>query len=98
MPSASELIAHGRDNDSICKQIGADELIFQTLEDLVAAVGMGNTDIAKFETSVFNGEYVTGDIDQNYLDFLESLRGDDAKTQREIQLDLANLELHNEGA
>ncbi|MCZ4295583.1 amidophosphoribosyltransferase [Vibrio sinaloensis] len=98
MPSASELIAHGRDNDSICKQIGADELIFQTLEDLVAAVGMGNSDIAKFETSVFNGEYVTGDIDQNYLDFLESLRGDDAKTQREIQLDLANLELHNEGA
>jgi amidophosphoribosyltransferase len=98
MPSASELIAHGRDNDSICKQIGADELIFQTLEDLVAAVGMGNTDIAKFETSVFNGEYVTGDIDQSYLDFLESLRGDDAKIQREIQQDLANLELHNEGA
>ncbi len=59
---------------------------------------MRNSDIAKFETSVFNGEYVTGDIDQNYLDFLESLRGDDAKTQREIQLDLANLELHNEGA
>jgi amidophosphoribosyltransferase len=98
MPSANELIAHGRDNDAICKQIGADELIFQTLEDLVDAVGLGNTDIAKFETSVFNGEYVTGDIDQKYLEFLESLRSDDAKTQREIQQELANLELHNEGA
>lgn len=97
-PSANELIAHGRDNDAICKQIGADELIFQTLEDLVDAVGLGNTDIAKFETSVFNGEYVTGDIDQKYLEFLESLRSDDAKTQREIQQELANLELHNEGA
>ncbi|HGS4646651.1 amidophosphoribosyltransferase [Vibrio cholerae] len=98
MPSANELIAHGRDNDAICKQIGADALIFQTLEDLVQAVRCGNPDIVKFEASVFNGEYVTGDIDQQYLDFLESMRSDDAKVQREIQQDLANLELHNEGA
>ncbi|GHX02319.1 amidophosphoribosyltransferase [Vibrio cholerae] len=98
MPCANELIAHGRDNDAICKQIGADALIFQTLEDLVEAVRCGNPDIVKFEASVFNGEYVTGDIDQQYLDFLESMRSDDAKVQREIQQDLANLELHNEGA
>ncbi len=98
MPSANELIAHGRDNDAICKQIGADALIFQTLEDLVEAVRCGNPDIVKFEASVFNGEYVTGDIDQQYLDFLESMRSDDAKVPREIQQDLANLELHNEGA
>ncbi|EJL6333729.1 amidophosphoribosyltransferase [Vibrio cholerae] len=98
MPSANELIAHGRDNDAICKQIGADALIFQTLEDLVEAVRCGNPDIVKFEASVFNGEYVTGDIDQQYLDFLESMRSDDAKVLREIQQDLANLELHNEGA
>ncbi|EET93211.1 amidophosphoribosyltransferase [Vibrio cholerae CIRS101] len=84
MPSANELIAHGRDNDAICKQIGADALIFQTLEDLVEAVRCGNPDIVKFEASVFNGEYVTGDIDQQYLDFLESMRSDDAKVQREI--------------
>ena len=98
MPSVNELIAHGRDNEAICKQIGADALIFQTLDDLVDAVGCGNPDITQFETSVFNGEYVTGDIDQNYLDYLESMRNDDAKLQREIQQDLANLELHNEGA
>ncbi|MDN2480648.1 amidophosphoribosyltransferase [Vibrio agarivorans] len=98
MPSANELIAHGRDNHAICERIGADELIFQTLEDLVDAVGLGNPDIALFETSVFNGEYVTGDIDQAYLDFLDELRNDDSKIQREIQQDLANLELHNEGA
>ncbi|EGQ8089181.1 amidophosphoribosyltransferase [Vibrio vulnificus] len=98
MPSATELIAHGRDNETICKLIGADALIFQKLEDLVDAVGSGNLDITKFDTSVFNGEYVTGDIDQQYLDFLDSMRNDDAKVQREIQQDLANLELHNEGA
>ncbi|USD66034.1 amidophosphoribosyltransferase [Vibrio sp. SCSIO 43136] len=98
MPSANELIAHGRDNDEICKMIGADALIFQTIEDLVSAVGTGNPDIKQFETSVFTGEYVTGDVNQEYLEFLESLRSDDAKTQREIQQDLANLELYNEGA
>jgi amidophosphoribosyltransferase len=96
MPSANELIAHGRDNDAICKQIGADALIYQTIPDLIEAVGLGNPDVKLFEASVFNGEYVTGDIDQTYLDFLDSLRSDDAKTQRDIQADLANLELHNE--
>lgn len=98
MPSANELIAHGRDVEEISKIIGADALIFQDLEDLVDAVGEGNPDVQLFETSVFNGSYVTNDIDQSYLDYLESLRSDDSKTQREIQQDLANLELHNEGA
>ncbi|MBY6197794.1 amidophosphoribosyltransferase [Vibrio hangzhouensis] len=97
MPSANELIAHGRDNDAICKQIGADALIYQTIPDLIEAVGLGNPDVKLFEASVFNGEYVTGDIDQAYLDYLDSLRNDDAKVQRDIQQDLANLELHNEG-
>lgn len=98
MPTANELIAHGRDAGEIAELIGADALIYQSLEDLVEAVGMGNRDISQFETSVFNGEYVTGDIDQRYLDFLDSLRSDDAKLQRDIQQDLANLELYNEGA
>ncbi|GAB6263085.1 amidophosphoribosyltransferase [Photobacterium sp. CCB-ST2H9] len=97
MPSANELIAHGREVDEICKMIGADGLIFQDLQDLVDAVGEGNPDIQLFETSVFNGHYVTGDVNQQYLEYLESLRSEDAKTQREIQQELANLELHNEG-
>lgn len=96
MPSANELIAHGRDTDAICRQIGADQLIFQTIEDLVDAVKTGNPDIQQFETSVFNGEYVAGDIDQAYLEYLESVRNDDAKLQKEIQQELANLELYNE--
>ncbi len=98
MPSASELIAHGREVDEIEKLIGADGLMFQDLEDLITAVRVGNQDISKFETSVFNGSYVTGDIDQIYLDFLDGLRNDDAKLQRDLQQELANLELHNEGA
>jgi len=98
MPSAHELIAHGRDSDAICEKIGADALIFQTLDDLVDAVRLGNPRIENFEASVFNGEYVTGDIDHSYLESLETVRNDDSKNQREIQQDLANLELYNEDA
>ncbi len=98
MPSANELIAHGREVEEISKIIGADGLIFQDLPDLVEAVQVGNPDITQFETSVFNGEYVTNDIDQEYLDYLDSLRNDDSKTMKEMKQELANLELHNEGA
>ncbi|EHN70129.1 amidophosphoribosyltransferase [Aliivibrio fischeri] len=95
MPSANELIAHGREVDEICKAIGADALIFQDLSDLVDAVGCGNREIEKFETSVFNAHYVTGDVDQNYLEYLESLRNDDAKQDNEAQ-NVASLDIYNE--
>ena len=94
MPSANELIAHGREVDEICQLIGADDLIFQDLSDLIAAVREENPDITAFESSVFNGIYVTKDIDQAYLDYLENLRKDDQlKEHNEIE----NLEIYNEG-
>lgn len=94
MPSANELIAHGREVDEIRQLIGADDLIFQDLTDLIAAVREENPDITTFEYSVFNGVYVTKDIDQAYLDYLENLRKDDQlKEHNEIE----NLEIYNEG-
>ncbi|HGJ5891962.1 MAG TPA: amidophosphoribosyltransferase [Arsenophonus apicola] len=94
MPSANELIAHGREVDEIRQLIGADDLIFQDLSDLIAAVREENPDISTFESSVFNGIYVTKDIDQTYLDYLENLRKDDQlKEHNEIE----NLEIYNEG-
>jgi amidophosphoribosyltransferase len=95
MPSANELIGHGRESIEICDMIKADGLIYQDLEDLVAAVGQENPSIQRFETSVFNGEYVTGDISQDYLDQLDAARNDTAKAQRDGSED-ANLELHND--
>lgn len=59
MPSANELIAHGREVDEIRQLIGADALIFQDLTDLIDAVREDNPDITQFECSVFNGIYVT---------------------------------------
>ncbi|MGP1930015.1 MAG: amidophosphoribosyltransferase, partial [Arsenophonus sp. ET-DL12-MAG3] len=76
IPSVNELIAHRRKVDEICKLIGADYLIFQDLTDLIDAVREENIDINNFECSVFNGVYVTKDIDQSYLDYLEDLRNE----------------------
>lgn len=79
MPSAHELIAHGRTDDEVQELIGADWLIFQDLQDLIAASTEGNPQITQFECSVFNGNYVTGDVDEKYLKDLEDSRNDAAK-------------------
>lgn len=97
MPSANELVAHGREVDEICQLIGADGLIFQDLEDLIVACRESNPEIQTFETSVFNGKYVTNDIDQDYLNYLDQLRNNDAKAVQAHE-EVANLELHNEGS
>ena len=97
MPTANELIAHGREAENICQQIGADALIYQSLDDLVDAVRTENPSVQRFETSVFDGDYVTGDVDQAYLDALDESRSDAAKSKR-AQAQEPNLEIHNEEA
>ncbi|MEQ8800640.1 amidophosphoribosyltransferase [Haliea sp.] len=86
MPSASELIAHNRSVDEVCELIGADWLVYQDLEDLVQCSRSGNRKTSGFDCSVFNGEYLTGDVDRAYLDRIEALRNDDAQTQSRTQL------------
>lgn len=95
MPSPNELIAHGREAQEVADLIGADELIYQSLEDLVAAVNEGNNTLTKFETSVFDGDYITGDVTQDYLDSIDSARNDSAKANKPLPLD-NGLEMHNE--
>ena len=95
MPAANELIAHGRTVEDIQKKIGADWLIYQDLEDLVDTAKEGNPNIAHFDCSVFNGEYVTGDINEDYLQKLEAIRNDGAKTKKESVEDPDAIDLHN---
>ena len=83
MPAASELIANGRTKDEIEKLIGADRLIYQDLHGLIRSVRHDNSSIAEFDTSCFSGEYVTGDVTEEYLDELETRRNDAAKLARE---------------
>jgi amidophosphoribosyltransferase len=82
MPSAGELIAHGRSVEEIERYIGADRLIYQDLDDLRDAVRRGNPEISRFDDAVFSGDYVTGDITPDYLARLESERNDLAKARR----------------
>ncbi|MCF5933168.1 amidophosphoribosyltransferase, partial [Xanthomonas perforans] len=81
MPAAEELIAHGRSELEIQEFLGCDWLIYQDLEDLEVAVREGNPDIKQFDSSCFNGEYITG-IEPGYFERIQQLRSDDAKKRR----------------
>ena len=96
MPTASELIAYNRTVEQISDCIGTDALIYQDLQDLKDAVKKQNPEIDDFECSVFDGKYVTADIDQGYFDYLASLRSEDAKKIQEQKEEIASLEMHNE--
>ena len=82
MPAAHELIAHDKTEEEVCEAIGADRLIYQDLDDLIEAVRKGNPAIQHFDTSCFSKEYITGDIDDAYLDRTEALRNDNAQAER----------------
>lgn len=95
MPAASELIAHGRTEDEVARELGTDGLIFQDLPDLIEAVQKkGKSHVDRFDTSVFDGDYVTGDVTAEYLRMLEARRNDSAKEEglpcTENALDLYN--------
>lgn len=82
MPSAQELIAHDRSVEEVRSLIGADWLVYQDLEDLVQTALEGNPNIKQFDCSVFNAQYVTGDIDAEYLMSLDQLRNDNARQRK----------------
>ena len=89
MPAATELIAAGKTDQEVEVQIGADWLIYQDLEDLIAAAAEGNPDLRQFECSVFNGEYIAGDVDEMYLKRLELARNDAAKLAKKNKKSVA---------
>ena len=99
MPAASELIAHGRTEQEVQELIGADWLIYQELDDLIECAREGNEDIVEFDCSVFNGNYVTGDVDSGYLRRLEEDRSEaskDQKIERETLADNGVIDIHND--
>jgi amidophosphoribosyltransferase len=68
MPTASELVAHGRTIDEVREIIGCDALIYQDVEGMKRAVlkaapsTPGTPRLDGFDASCFDGIYVTGDI------------------------------------
>ncbi len=94
MPSPEEFVAHNRSVDEIAEEIGVDWLIYQDLDDLIASCYRGNKNIEHFDCSVFDGQYITGDIDQNYLDEIDQRRNDNAKKD-ELERENEILGIHN---
>jgi amidophosphoribosyltransferase len=95
MPTRGELVAHGRTHDEIAKIIGADQLVYQDVEDMKRAVRDVNPALKEFDASCFDGHYVTGDIDEAYLDRLEAARNNPAaNADREAQNDDPRTRLH----
>jgi amidophosphoribosyltransferase len=74
MPTRGELIAYGRSNEEICREITADKLVYQDVESLKRSISDVNPVLQNFEASCFDGIYVTGDVTQAYLDRLEFAR------------------------
>jgi amidophosphoribosyltransferase len=83
MPAAAELVAHGRSVSEIEEELGCDWLIYQDLDDLIAACAEGNKAISEFDTSCFSNQYVTG-VAEAYFKELEQQRSDSAKLARSV--------------
>ena len=81
MPATKELVASKKTDEEICAEIGADWLIYQDLDDLIASVQEGNPNIKEFECSVFTGQYITP-LNDGYLENLENTRDDSSKVTR----------------
>ena len=94
MPTPNEFVANNRTEKEVAEYIGADWLIYQDLDALVSCAEGINVHIDRFDTSVFDGEYVTGGVDATYLNRIETLRSDDAKRRRAAEADV--IELYNQ--
>ena len=88
MPTTGELIAHNKNEAQVAEVIGADLLFYQDLDDLIEAAREGNPNISQFDSSCFTGKYVTGDISDDYLEHVSSLRNDAAKQARDVGEDM----------
>ncbi len=76
MPASKEFIADNRSIDEVAKFIGCDKLFYQDLSDLIESVKSNSKSVSNFDSSCFDGQYVTGDVDENYLITLDALRND----------------------
>jgi amidophosphoribosyltransferase len=86
MPTRQELVAHGRNEQEV-----ADKVIYQELDDLIQSVRRFNLAVEKFDTSVFDNCYVTGDVDEKYLAHLEGERNEESKGRLSIDSDCVGL-------
>lgn len=74
MPTRDELIAYGRSEEEVRREITADALVYQDIDALKRAIAVVNPALQTLEASCFDGIYVTGDVSRDYLDRIEFAR------------------------
>jgi len=96
MPTRGELIATGRNDEQVAREIGADAVVYQDLDALKAAVRAVNPKLTQFETSCFDGVYITGDVTSEYLASVERQRDagrqeseDESESNNQLDLNAA---------
>jgi amidophosphoribosyltransferase len=97
MPTRGELIAHGRTEEEVCREITADALVYQDLDALKRSISYANPALKTFEASCFDGIYVTGDVSRDYLDKIELARNNPEPANEDVvrsqlSLNLAQVE------
>jgi amidophosphoribosyltransferase len=93
MPTRNELIAHGRTEEEVCREITADALVYQDIEALKRSISDVNPLLKNFEASCFDGIYVTGDISRDYLDRIEFARNNPKPVSEDMVRSQLNLNL-----
>jgi amidophosphoribosyltransferase len=74
MSTRREFVARDRSHGEVAKSIGADAVIYQTLDDLVDAVREDRPEMRQMCTACFSGNYPTGDITPDMLLQIEQER------------------------
>ena len=93
MPTRHELIAYGRTDEEVCREITADALVYQDIDALKRSISDVNPLLKKFEASCFDGIYVTGDVSRDYLDRIELARNNSKPESEETVRSQLNLNL-----
>ena len=93
MPTRNELIAYGRTEEEVCREITADALVYQDVEALKRSISDVNPALKNFEASCFDGVYVTGDVSSDYLERIEIARNNPKPSGEEAVRSQLNLNL-----
>jgi amidophosphoribosyltransferase len=93
MPTHHELIGYGRSIEEIRQWIGVDHLFYLSVKELIQAVRREAPHLISFDTSVFDGKYVTGGVDQQYFEALLLKRNN---MESPVLQRLGSVDMHNQ--
>lgn len=93
MPTRSELIAYGRSEEEVCREITADALVYQDVAAMKRSISDVNPLLQSIEASCFDGFYITGDVSSGYLDKLEAARNNPRADSEDLMRSQLNLNL-----